>query len=237
VAASPIPVAGTRVLDLGAGTGVATEAARQAGASHVAAVDLAAAMLRAGGLTSTAVVGDVTVLPFRADAFDLAVAACVLGHLPDPIAALGDVRRVAGAVVASAFVSGWTHPAKVLVDATAAEFGFVEPHWHAQVKSETEPKVNDPDRLAALASAAGWGHVSVSRVDVDTGLATPAALAEWRLGMAHLAPWVNALDPGVRAELQRVLTSTLADAPPLVIPLLILAATGNAQRSDQASRR
>jgi ubiquinone/menaquinone biosynthesis C-methylase UbiE len=106
VAASPVPVEGAYVLDLGAGTGVAARAALAAGSAHVVAIDLADAMLRVGGLIPSAVVGDVTVLPFADGSFDLAVAACCLGHLPDPLAALIEVRRVAGAVVASAFRVG-----------------------------------------------------------------------------------------------------------------------------------
>ena len=48
VAASPVSVAGSRVLDLGAGTGVATRALTDGGAEEVVAIDLAEGMLRAG---------------------------------------------------------------------------------------------------------------------------------------------------------------------------------------------
>jgi SAM-dependent methyltransferase len=225
LAAAPITMKGAKVLDLGAGTGVALGAAMDAGASAGAAVDLADAMLRAGGLVARAVVGDATRLPFVDGAFDLAVAACVLGHLPDPGAALRDLRRVCRAVVASAFVGGWTHPAKTLVDATAVGLGFVPPEWYVHLKAETEPQVDDPDRLAAIAASAGWRRISVTTVDVDTGLTTPQSLAEWRLGMAHLAPWVATLGPAELAELERSAVAALAQAPPLRIPLLVLAGT------------
>ena len=49
VDAAPVPVHGGRVLDLGAGTGVASRAASAAGAAQVVAVDNAVGMLRRSG--------------------------------------------------------------------------------------------------------------------------------------------------------------------------------------------
>ena len=48
VAAAPVPLAGRRVLDLGAGAGVAGQAALAAGARQVVGADLSVAMLRRG---------------------------------------------------------------------------------------------------------------------------------------------------------------------------------------------
>jgi len=88
VAAAMTDMAGARVLDLGAGTGAASRAARRAGAGWVVGVDVAPEMLRAGSGWSCALVADAADLPFAAGRFDLVVAACCLGHLPDPGAAL-----------------------------------------------------------------------------------------------------------------------------------------------------
>jgi SAM-dependent methyltransferase len=49
IAAAPVPLAGRRVLDLGAGAGAAGRAALAAGAAQVVAADLATGMLRATG--------------------------------------------------------------------------------------------------------------------------------------------------------------------------------------------
>ena len=230
VAAAPRSVVGARVLDLGAGTGAASRAAARAGAAWVVGVDAAPMMLAAGSGWAAAVAADAALLPFTAGAFDLVVAACCLGHLPDPVAALRQVRRVAPAVIASAFLAGWTHPAKAVVDDVARQFGFVAPPWYSQLKAVVEPGVDDPDKLAALARAAGFTRVEVGVHDVDVKVSGPDELARWRLGMAHLAPFVAALDPGRRGQLVTACQRALAGAPPLLVPLVILAASDPADR-------
>jgi len=95
VAAAPVEVDGARVLDVGAGTGAATDAALAAGAAQVIATDLSAGMLlsRPARPPVRYVVADACALPFRSRAFDLVTAACCLGHLPDPVCGLAHARR------------------------------------------------------------------------------------------------------------------------------------------------
>src|SRR5207237_5284707 len=95
VTAAPVPVRGARVLGLGAGTGVASRAAVAAGAAGVVGVDIADGMLRRGGSACAPVLGDAAALPFGAATFDLVLAACCLGHVPDPVRVLRETRRVA----------------------------------------------------------------------------------------------------------------------------------------------
>jgi SAM-dependent methyltransferase len=225
VAAAMTDMAGARVLDLGAGTGAASRAARRAGAGWVVGVDVAPEMLRAGSGWSCALVADAADLPFAAGGFDLVVAACCLGHLPDPGAALAQARRLAPAVVASAFLAGWTHPAKAVVDAIAVRHGFVLPSWYARLKADVEPEVDDPDRLRALGVSAGYRRVEVTTRAVDVGVRTPGELTRWRLGMAHLAPFVATLGPGREADLRRTCEQALVGSPPLLVPLVVLAAS------------
>jgi ubiquinone/menaquinone biosynthesis C-methylase UbiE len=111
-----ITVRDARVLDLGAGTGVASRAALEAGAAQAVAVDIAAAMLRRRGPGIAPVVADAARLPFPAGTFDLVLSACCLSHLPDPQRAIHEARRVGAVLVASAFAPGWTHPAKAAVE-------------------------------------------------------------------------------------------------------------------------
>lgn len=180
-------------------------------------------MLSEGGGGFAPVLADAAALPFRAASFDLVVAACCLGHLPDPQRALRETRRVGTAVVASAFTADWTHPAKTATDDALSGVGFRAPAWYVTFKSTTERRVADPAALAALAKAAGYRSVQVRIVEVATGLDTPAEMVAWRLGMAHVAPFVRSLAPEQRAQVRRAAEDALAGAPPLVVPLVILA--------------
>lgn len=227
VTAGPIPMTGARVLDVGAGTGAAGRAAIAAGAGQVIAVDIAERMLRALGESGSRVqlvVADAAHLPFADRAFEIVCAAFCLGHLPDPVAALREARRVGRSIVASAFEAGWTHPAKAVVDDVLAEFGFTAPDWHVALKHHLEPRVGDPRRLALAATAAGYHRVDVTVVSVPSGLTTPAELVRWRLGMAHLVPFLQTLTPADRERARLAAEAALDGAPPLVVPMVVLAA-------------
>ena len=220
-AADPSP-AGARVLDLGAGTGTAGRAALGAGARAVVSADLAVSMLRRCGPAGHPVAAEATALPFRDGSFDLVVAAFCLGHLTDPGAALREARRVGGALAASSFAPGWTHPAKAAVDDTLGSFGYRPPGWYLEFKRDTEPRAGDPAELIRLATAAGFTTARVRAITVATGLYAPAQLAAWRLGMAHTAPFVNALSETRRGELRRAAESAVAGSGPLVVGMLVL---------------
>ena len=218
------PVAGGRVLDLGAGTGVAGRAALAAGARSVVSADLALGMLRRCGRRLHPVAADVAALPFRDGSFDLVLAAFCLGHLPHLGAGLRETRRVGAALAASAFAPGWTHPAKAAVDEVLHSFGYQPPSWYLTFKRETEPRGSDPAALSAAAAAAGFTRVRLRTVTVATGLSTPAQLASWRLGMAHVAPFVRSLTTARQGELQRAAESAVAGTGPLVVSMLVLTA-------------
>jgi SAM-dependent methyltransferase len=220
---APAGLEGRRVLDVGAGTGIASRVALSRGAASAVAADLAPGMLRLREPGILAVVADAQALPFAADAFDLVVAAFSLGHLPDPVRGLREARRVAPVVLASAFDPSWAHPAKAAVDAAMAEFGFRSPDWYAELKGH-EGRVEDPDGLARLAADAGWSTVDVARVDVETLVSDPAAMVDWRWGMAHLAPFVATLVPDVRARARAAAEAAVVGLPPVVVPMLALRA-------------
>jgi ubiquinone/menaquinone biosynthesis C-methylase UbiE len=222
VAAAPLPLAGGRVLDLGAGTGVAGQAALAAGADRVVAADLAVAMLRRGGLAQHPVAADATALPFRDQAFDLVVAAFCLNHLSGPGAALREARRVGRGLAASTFAPGWTHPAKLAVDEALRPFGFQPPAWYLSLQREAGPAAQDQARLAALAADAGFTDVRVRTMTVPTGLSDPVELASWRLGMAQVAPFLQSLDAGRRATARRAAEQAVAGTGPLAVSMLVL---------------
>jgi len=220
---APELVTAARVLDLGAGTGVASAAALARGATSAVATDLAPAMLRGAPPGVRTVVCDAAAVPFADGSFDLVLAAMVLGHLPDPASAVREARRVAPALLASAFDPAWGHPAKSAVDAEMASFGFEVPGWYRRIKVH-QGAVEDPTSLAGLARAAGYDEVRVVRVDVDAGLDDPAAVVAWRWGMAHLAPFVATLAPAERERARLVAEAAVTGLPPVVVPLLVLSA-------------
>src|ERR1700755_2356008 len=87
---------GERVLDVGAGTGVSTEALRRAG-GVAGGADLSTGMLRAGraaGRTVPLVAGDALHLPFPDRAFDAVTISSALRNVVDPEAALRELGRV-----------------------------------------------------------------------------------------------------------------------------------------------
>lgn len=225
VATAPVPLSAATVLDLGAGTGVAGRAALAAGAASVVALDNARGMLGHVGDRIRPVQGDLTALPFTSRSFALVVAGLSLTHVPDPVRALREARRVGRAIAASAFLGGWTHPAKAAVDDALAPLGFRTPGWYERLKADVGPLVEDPIRLRELATAVGYRNVRVRTIRVDTGLQTPAELAGWRLGMAHLAPFVSSLAPSQRDAARRSAEEALVGAPRLVVPLVVLTGT------------
>lgn len=227
VAAAPVPLAGRRVLDLGAGTGVAGRAALAAGARRVVGVDLSEGMLRRGHGGSP-VVADAVALPFRDRSFDLVVAAFCLNHLGRPEAGLAEAGRVGAALAASAFAPGWTHPAKDAVDDAARSFGYRPPDWHTVLAPGSA--ASDPEVLAERAVAAGFTGARAYITEIPAGLATPAELAAWRLGMAHFAPFMRSLDAPGRAAVRRAAEQAVAalagsgPGMPLVVSMVVLTA-------------
>jgi ubiquinone/menaquinone biosynthesis C-methylase UbiE len=228
VAAAPVPLAGATVLDLGAGVGDAGRAALAAGARQVVAADLSAAMLRHGAAARTGapvphpVAANATALPFRDRSFEVVLAAFCLNHLANLTAGLGEVRRVGAALAASMFAPGWTHPAKEAVDQALRSFGYQPPAWHRALRPGS--RASDPAQLAAAAAAAGFTQVQIHSADVRTGLTTPAELASWRLGMAHVAPFMGSLDAPGRAAVRRAAERAVAGAGPVIVSMIVLTA-------------
>jgi SAM-dependent methyltransferase len=224
VAAVPVPLAGRRVLDLGAGTGFAGRAALAAGAARVVAVDAAVGMLRRARPPLQPVAGDAAALPFACGSFGLVLAAFCLNHLDDLTGGLREARRVGGAIAASVFAPGWTHPARDAVDEAVRALGYVEPAWYASLIRCHETEVGDPAALAGHAEAAGFPHVAVRTVTVATGVSDPAGLAAWRLGMANYAPFLRTLDAPAKAALRQAAERAVAGTGPLVVDMTVLTA-------------
>jgi SAM-dependent methyltransferase len=212
---------GARVLDLGAGTGVAGQAALAAGAADVVAADLAVGPLRECGRALHAVAADADALPFRDQSFAVVLAAFSLTHAGDLGAVLGESRRVGQVLAASAFAPGWGHPAKAAVDAVLRRFGYSPPAWYVTFKHETEPLLGDARLVREFALAAGFSRLESTVLTVSTGLSTPAELVAWRFGMAHIAPFAASLDGARQAELRSAAEVAARGCEPLTVDILV----------------
>jgi len=221
----PVPFDHAIAVDAGAGTGAATTELVRRGA-RVTAIDVSAGMLRCLTADATLAVGDVVRLPILNRAVDIAVAAFVLNHLPQPIDALRELSRVTrptGAVLASVFGAAPPHPSKDAIDAVARRYGFTAPDWHRRLKDEFEPQTATPDALATLAREAGLSDVKAGVVHIEPTM-TDADLVGWRTGMAHLAPFIATL-PTERAQaLGDDARAAVAGMPPLELAMVTLVA-------------
>jgi SAM-dependent methyltransferase len=226
VAAYPDPLTGLRVVDLGAGTGAVSRSLMTRNALPVA-VDLAADMvehMRAQGIEALA--GDICALPFPDAAFDGAVAAFSVSHVSDPVAAIAEARRVVrrgGVVLVGVFAAEpVANAAKGIVDGIAGRFGFVHPSWYTRFKNELEPATSTPEKLRRCAERACLVELTVVERVVDTGVNTPADIVAARLGMAHLASFVQALSPQRRDQLFAAAVDAVAHDPQPIAPAILI---------------
>jgi ubiquinone/menaquinone biosynthesis C-methylase UbiE len=204
VAAAPHGLAGRVALDLGAGTGLVSEALAAAGARPVA-VDRSPDMLRwRQQRRPPAVVADATRLPLRTGAVHDAFAAFLLNHLPDPVSTLRELARVTrrgGSVLATVYANSGVNAARDRVDEIAVEHGFRWPEWYLRVKFEWAPRLGTVGAMTAAAGAAGLVAARSVEYAAETGLDRAEDLVDYRLHQAHCHEWVSGLGAEERAAL------------------------------------
>ena len=220
--------AGRVVLDVGAGTGAASRAVVRRGADAVA-VDAAPGMLahRARHRPPGAV-GDAARLPFRARAFDAAVAAFSLNHLAEPAGGLREMLRVVrpgGCVVVTSYAADDGHPVKGAGEAALATRGWRPEPWYDRLRTHPTPQLATVSAAEEVARKAGVPDARCEHVAVPFPELTAADLVAWRLGMAHAAPFVAALPATERAALEAEAIGVLgSDVPELVRSMIVLTA-------------
>jgi ubiquinone/menaquinone biosynthesis C-methylase UbiE len=191
------------VLDVGAGTGALCRALQKAGAIPVA-LDSSRDMLRLiGDAAALSLTGDMCALPFAGGRFEAAVSGFAISHIDAPQNALREMRRVVrrnGRVIAAVFGAAPASVAKDAVDEVARNFGYQPPEWYVELKTRTELRSNTPALLAGCARAAGLDSIEIADVIVDPGIDTPEAIAAYRTGLAHIAPFVASLPASTRIE-------------------------------------
>lgn len=91
--------ASDRILDLGCGTGIVARVLRErlGGAAHIVGLDVSPPMIEEARSIAPEIdfrLGDAMGLPFADGSFDLVLCQHMLQFVPDPLAALREVRRV-----------------------------------------------------------------------------------------------------------------------------------------------
>jgi SAM-dependent methyltransferase len=214
------------VLDVGAGTGAFCRALRTAGAIPVA-LDTSCDMLGlVGDSAALSIAGDMCALPFAGGRFDAAVSGFAVSHIEAPQDALREMRRVVrphGWVVVTVFGEVRSTAAKDAVDDVARDFGYRPPEWYVHLKTETEPRSNTAALLTACAQWAGLDTIDVADMNVDPGLDTPEAIAAYRTGLAHIAPFVASLpDERRTAFIERAVAAVRERGQPVRPRILVL---------------
>ena len=221
---APRALSGAAALDVGAGTGAASRALGAAGARPIA-VDVSFDMVRHDrARRPPAALGDVLQLPFRRGCFDTVVAAFCLNHLPDPVAGLREMARVAaagGVVLASTFSARSRMPARDRVDEVAARFGWRAPAWYERVREEVEPQLGSAEAMADAARRAGLESVRAQEEPVDVGVASAGEVVAYRLGQAPFADFLCGLDDSQRSRLVAEAEAAVGDEPTPMRPLVV----------------
>lgn len=173
------PVAGARVLDVGAGRGAVARAALARGCS-VTAIDASPRMvscLAADYPAISAHVMDAGALTFPDASFDLVAAGFVVQILPDPSAVIAELHRVLtpGGTVALSLETQTIGRLQWLYDLTI-EF-FTTPGAEPPKSGARGPLA--ADGLDDLLTSAGFTDVVREPVDFPLTFPDPSALWEW----------------------------------------------------------
>jgi SAM-dependent methyltransferase len=226
--------AGSRLLDIATGPGVAAAAAHDRGA-NVIGVDVSPGMIalaRGNYPTLTFEVAEVIALPFADGAFDSVVCNFALGHFPEPEVALKECVRVLTAGGNLAF-SWWDQPERQRIQGlfreAIAELDLSSPADVPQ--GHNTLRFSDPEPFSALLCSAGLADVVV--VAHQTKHLMPDIEALWRAGvggMAVTASAITAQDAATQARVRDVIArraEPYCKSPPhLEIPIAYLIGSG-----------
>ncbi|MGW0857163.1 class I SAM-dependent methyltransferase [Streptomyces sp. NPDC002690] len=197
---------GTRVLDVGTGTGAVAVAACTRGAV-VTAVDAEPDMVKSA--TRAAPAADVRLallpeLPFADGEFDAVAANFVLNHVGRPRKALAELRRVTrpGGRIAVTIWGADAGAGQRLLGRAVAAAGALRPPEVPPLAPE-EAFEQTPEGLAALLAGAGLADVSCTALAWDHR----ATVEEWwtgaASGVATIGRIVTAQTPATVAEIKR----------------------------------
>jgi ubiquinone/menaquinone biosynthesis C-methylase UbiE len=223
--------AGIHVLDLACGPGHVAAAAAERGASPVG-LDFSSEMIalaQAGHPCIRFEEGDAEALPFADASFDAVVANFGLHHVPDPVRALCEARRVLRPGGSAAFTS-WAAPAenvawKILFDAIAEHGGM-----SAAKAPPPGGTLREPEDLLRVLDAAGFTQARASRVRREWRFAAAGDLCEgFRRGTVRTAALIDAQPksafPAIEAAIARS-TAPYRSGDGFAVPVVALLGSG-----------
>lgn len=177
-----------RVLDVGAGRGHLSASLAERGWDAVALDPDRHFLRRAAGGVRT-VCADATRLPIAAASMDAVAGAFVLPHLPDLATALRELRRVlrpGGRLV----LANWTDPEHCAFTGLASS--VLARHAGDRVLAILAESARraEPSALSSALAAAGFGTVSIERLESAARIAGPQ---QWWKGMVAASTGYHAL--------------------------------------------
>jgi SAM-dependent methyltransferase len=186
--------AGMQILDLACGPGLVAGAARGRGAVPIG-LDFSAVMIALARAAHPGIrfeEGDAEAVPFPDGSFDAVVANFGIHHVPDPVRALTEARRVLRPGGRMAFTT-WAAPAENI--AWRLLFDAISAHGDPQA-AKTPPSgggLRDPEDLLRILIAAGFGDTEARRVTGEWRFAAAGDLVEgFRRGTVRTAALIGA---------------------------------------------
>jgi ubiquinone/menaquinone biosynthesis C-methylase UbiE len=219
--------AGDRVLDAACGTGIVTRVAAQrfGNLSHIIGVDLNPGMLdvaRAHTPTTGVPVawrqGDVCALPFPDGSFDVVLCQQGLQFVPDPVAALREMRRVlvSGGRLAFTVFSEVPSYYAALADTLARHVSA-----DAATSCLSRYTLRDAQTLRQMVADAGFGAIEIHILEVRRRMPASAASIVEAMARAPYARDVAAVEEEVRQAIGQEVSAALhayRDGDDCVIP-------------------
>ncbi|GIJ46270.1 hypothetical protein Val02_31560 [Virgisporangium aliadipatigenens] len=210
---------GSRVLDVGCGTGATTVAiARRLDASgHALGVDVAEQMVAAArsraeraGVPASFVVADAQRHPFEAGGFDVIVSRFGVMFFDDPVRAFANLRRAAGDGAALRFVA-WRgideNPFMTTAERAAAPLLPGLPERRPDAPGQFG--LADPDRVRRILAESGWTEADVRPVDVPCTMPV-SELEGYVSRMGPVGAALREVDEPTRARVVEVLRDAFA---------------------------